>query len=72
MQFLSNILIGLVAVMIFLIVTHILGYLSIKYNIVHNDNDNEPIGAGCAMWVVIAVLVFVFWFIGYAINAFFL
>ena len=71
-EFLNNIFIGIVVVAAFLITTYALGYFSIKFNIINANEDAEPIGTGCAMWFAIAVLTFVVWFIGYAINAFFL
>ena len=70
MKFLSNFFIGLVAVLVFVIVTRILGYLAIKFDIVNVSDDTEPTGVGCAMWFIIAILVFLCWFVGYAINNF--
>jgi hypothetical protein len=71
-EFLNNIFIGIVAIAAFLITTYVLGYFSIKFNIVNANKDAELIGTGCAMWVAIVILIFVVWIIGYAINAFFL
>lgn len=68
MQILSDIFVGLVAIAVFVVVTRILGYLSIKFDIVNVDEDTEPMGVGCAMWVVVVVLVFICWLIGYLIN----
>ncbi len=70
MQALGNIFVGLVAIAVFVVVTRILGYLSIKFDIVNVDEDTEPMGVGCAMWIIVAILVFICWFVGYAINNF--
>ena len=70
MQILSDIFVGLVAIAVFVVVTRILGYLSIKFDIVNVDKDTEPMGVGCAMWIIVAMLVFICWLIGYLINNF--
>ena len=69
-EFLNNIFIGIVAILVCVIVTRILGYLAIKFDIVDVHDDTDLTGVGCAMWLVVAVLVFICWFVGYAINNF--
>lgn len=61
----SKIFIGLVAVITFLIITNLLGWLGKKIGFVPNNNDeNNDMEVGCALWFIIIILAFACFLIG--------
>lgn len=70
---LSNMFLGLVAVMTFVIVLRILGWFAIKVELVQTDEDRSNsnyVGVGCGLLLIILMLAGVFLIVGTLINSF--
>ena len=69
MHTLANIFIGLVAIMTFVIVLRVLGWLARKTDIVQGDTDSyTDFGVGCGLLVVILAFLTICWIVGISID----